>query len=114
VDAMVIQVVLFATVAGCVLSFAKLLKKVKRQQCSKWKAVGLYLIFSFLPIGGFVLLFLALIGLEEITGQPLIGELMARSLVLVVAIGALIAGLSNLIFAIWVAAARTGPEQESP
>lgn len=113
-DGMLIQVVLFATLGSCVLGFVKLLKKVKERQYSRAKALVLYLLYSFLPVTAFVLLFLGLVGLEELTHKAIIGELLARSLVLVVAIGISIAVLSNLVFLVFVVTARIAPKQELP
>jgi Na+/proline symporter len=114
VDGAIVQVVLFSTLGIGVFSFPKLLRRVKEQKCSKLKAVGLYLVFTFMPVAAFVLLFLGFAGLEELTQRPLIGELLTRSLIIVVAVGALIAGVSSLAFLVTVISTRRSPKQELP
>ena len=106
-DAVIVQIVLFATVGACVYMFRSLRRKVKHQQCSKPKAVLWYAGASFLPLILFVLLFLATVGLEELTGAAWISELFARSLIPAAAIAAGLALTANLAFVVTIAMVKT-------
>lgn len=108
-DAVVIQVVLFSTVGACVYMFRSLRRSVKQQQCSKTGAVLSFAGASFLPLILFLLLFLAIVGMEELAGAAWISELFARSLIPVGAIAAGLALMANLAFAVALAMMKTGP-----
>src|SRR5262245_34339625 len=108
-DALIIQVVLFSTVGACVFMFRSLRRRVKQRHCSKAKAALWYAGTSFLPLILFLLLFLATVGLEALTGEAWISELFARSLIPVGAIAAGLAIMANLAFVVTVAMMRTGP-----
>lgn len=110
-DAVIIQVVLFSTVAACVYMFRRLCRQVKQHECSKSAAVLWYGCVSFLPSISFLLLFFALVGLEELTGAGWISELLARSLIPVGIIAAGLALTANLAFGVTLAMMRTGPKQ---
>jgi hypothetical protein len=109
VDAVIVQVVLFSTVGACIYMFRSLRRSVKQKQCSKAKAVLWYAGVSFLPLILFLLLFLATVGLEELTGAAWISELFARSLVPVGAIAASLALTANLAFVVTLAMMKAGP-----
>jgi hypothetical protein len=109
VDAVIVQVVLFSTVGACVYMFRSLRRRVKQQQCSKLKAILWYAGVSFLPLILFLLLFLATVGLEELTGAAWISELFARALVPVGAIATGLALMANLAFVVTLTAMKTGP-----
>lgn len=108
-DAVIIQVVLFTTVGACVYMFRSLCRRVRQQRCSKPKAVLWYAGVSFLPLVLFLLFFLAVVGLEELTGAAWISELFARSLVPVAAIATGLALTANLAFVVTLALLKTGP-----
>ena len=108
-DAVVIQVVLFATVGVCAYMFRSLRRRVRQQRSSKPKAVLWYAGVSFLPLILFLLFFVATVGLEELTGAAWISELFARSLIPVGAIAAGLALMANLAFIVTVAMMKTGP-----
>src|SRR4030095_12280882 len=108
-DAVIIQVVLFSTVGACVYMFRSLRRRVKQKQCSKAKAVLWYAGASLIPLIFFLLLFFAIVGLEELTGEAWISELFARSLIPVVAIATGLAILANLAFVVTLAMIKTGP-----
>ena len=106
-DAVIIQVVLFSTVGACVYMFRNLRRRVKRNQCSKAKAVLWYAGASLLPLILFLLLFFATVGLEELTGEAF-SELFARSLIPVGAIATGLAMMANLAFVVTLAMMKTG------
>ncbi|MCI0424140.1 MAG: hypothetical protein L0387_02935 [Acidobacteria bacterium] len=108
-DAVIIQVVLFSTVGACVYLFRRLRRGVKQQACSKLKAVTYYAGGSFLPVAVFLLLFLATVGLEELTGVAWISEFFARSLIPVGALAAGMALAANLVFVVTVFMTKAGP-----
>ena len=108
-DAVVFQVVLFSTVGACVYMFRRLRRRVRRRECSKATAVLWYAVASFLPLMSFLLLFLATVGLEELTGESWISELFARSMIPVGAIAAGLALMANLAFVVTLAMMRTSP-----
>jgi hypothetical protein len=110
VDALIVQLVLFSTVGACIYMFRRLRRRVQQRQCSKRKAVAWFAGASFLPLILFVLLLLAAVGLEELTGAAWISELLARSLVPVGAIAAGLALLANLAFVAALLAMKTGPK----
>jgi heme/copper-type cytochrome/quinol oxidase subunit 1 len=107
--AVIIQVALFSTVGACVYMFRSLRRRVKQKQCSKAKAVLWYAGASLIPLIFFLLLFFAIVGLEELTGEAWISELFARSLIPVVAIATGLAILANLAFVVTLAMIKTGP-----
>ena len=107
-DAVIIQVVLFSTVGVCVLMFRSLRQRVRQQKCSKPKAVLWYAAVSFLPLAAFLLLFLAAVGLEVLTGAAWISELFARSLIPVGALAAGLALMANVSFVVTLALMKTG------
>ena len=109
-DAVIIQVVLFSTIGACVYMFRSLRRKVKEQQCSKSKAVFWYAGASLLPLILFLRLFLAAVGLEELTGAAWISELFAHSLVPVGALAAALALAANLVFSVALAMLTTDPK----
>lgn len=106
-DAVIVQVVLFSTVGACVYMFGSLRRRVKQRECSKPKALLWYAGASFLPLILFLFLFLAAVGLEELTGAAWISELFARSLVPVGALAAAFALAGNLVF--FVTMLKTDP-----
>ena len=61
------------------------------------------------PLMSFLLLFLATVGLEELTGESWISELFARSMIPVGAIAAGLALMANLAFVVTLAMMRTSP-----
>ena len=101
-EAIVVQLVLFSTVGACVSMFQTLRRRVKQQQSTKTKVILWYACISFLPLILFSLLFLATVGLEELTGEAWISELFGRSLVLVGAIATGLALLGNFVFVVTV------------
>ena len=107
--ALIIQVVLFSTVGACVYMFRSLRRRVKQHQCSKPKAVLWYAGASFMPLILFLLLFLAIVGLEELTGAAWISELFARSLVSVGGIAIGLALMANLAFVVTLSMTKSGP-----
>lgn len=108
-DAVIVQVVLFSTVGTCVYMFRSLRRKVKQRECSKPKALLWYAGASFLPLILFLLLFLAIVGLEELTGAAWTSDLFARSLVPIGALAAAFALAANLAFAVALAMLKTDP-----
>lgn len=107
-DAAIIQVMLFSTLVACVYMFRNLCRRVKRERCSKARAVLWYLGASLLPLILFLLLFLAIVGLEQLTGKAWVSEPLARSLIPGGAIAAGLALVSNLAFVVTLAIMKTG------
>jgi hypothetical protein len=110
-DAVLIQLVLFSTLAVCVFKFRQLRRHVRLRARSRGRAAGMYLFFTTLPVGIYLLLFFGAVGLEEWAGVALISEAFARSLVLVVGIALLMALIANLSFITALSLIRRG-EQE--
>lgn len=107
-DAAVVQLVLFSTIAACVYMFHSLYRSVGQRRCSKLKAIVWYAGASLLPAVLFFLAFLLAVGLEEVTGAAWIGELLARSLVPVGIMAVGLALLANVAFVVAVAMMKLG------
>ena len=88
--------------------FRSLRRSVKEERRTKPKAVLLYAGMSFLPAILFLLLFLAAVGLEELSGATWISEPFTRSLIPVAAIAASLALTANLVFIVTLAVLKTG------
>ena len=108
-DAVIIQLVLFSTVGACVYAFRGLRRRVRQRRCSKAAAVFWYAGASFLPLIVFLSFFLAIVGVEELTGEAWIGELFARSAIPAGAIAAGLAVTANLAFVLALAMMKRGP-----
>ncbi len=68
----------------------------------KGKAVALYLAYTIAPVLLYVIVFMALVGIEELTGRAIIGEGYARALIPLSALCLALSLLSTLIFAVVV------------
>lgn len=73
-------------------------KKVKSGKYTKRKAIGLYAAYTIAPVILYVIAFIVLIGIEELTGTAIIGEGYARSLLIVVVGGCGVAIVATLLF----------------
>jgi len=74
-------------------------KRLKRGKVTKPGAIGLFAGYSILPVVLYGVVFFILVGLEEVIGQAIIGELYARSLLFVLIGGAILVLISTAIFA---------------
>lgn len=80
--------------------FAWQLVRVRRGAVGKLKAAALFFAYSLIPVVLYVLLFFALVGIEEVTGLSLVKEEEARGLVIVAGIGLGEVLLLTVLFAI--------------
>ncbi len=88
--------------------FARQLRNVRRGRRSRLGGTLAFAVFASLPVVLYVGVFMALVGIEELTGTALIDEGYARSL-LIVAVGGLGAvALGTLLFAVVAAFTRRG------
>jgi len=78
-------------------------RRVHRGLCSRIRGAVLYAVYSAVPTLFFVGIFLALVGVEELTNTSLIGEGYARSLMIVSIGGGAIVVLGTIVFLIVVA-----------
>ena len=86
--------------------FARQIQQVRRGRRRKFKGAILFFSYSILPVLTYALVFLALVGVEELTKLSVIGEGFSRTLVLVVAIAAGEVLLLTVFFAVMVSFLR--------
>ena len=82
--------------------FARQIQQVRRGTRRKFKGAILLFSYSILPVLTYALVFLVLVGVEELTRLSVITEGFARTLLLVVGIGSAEVLLLTVIFAIAV------------
>ena len=82
--------------------FARQIQEVRRGTRSKFKGAVLFFSYSILPVLVYGLVFLVLVGVEELTRLPVIAEGFARTLLLVVGIGSAEVLFLTAIFAVAV------------
>lgn len=82
--------------------FIRQMQRVRQGTRDKLKATLLFFSFSFIPVLAYVLAFLALVGIEEVTKRAVIPEELSRTLPLVAGIGVIEVVLLTAIFAIMV------------
>jgi hypothetical protein len=82
--------------------FARQMQQVRRGTRRKFKGTLLFLSYSVLPVLTYALVFLVLVGVEELMSLSVISEGFARTLLLVVGIGLAEVLLLSVIFAIAV------------
>lgn len=75
-------------------------QRVRNGTRDKVKATLLFFCFSFVPVLAYVLVFLALVGIEELTKRAIISEGLSRTLPITVGIGVIEVVLLTAIFAI--------------
>ena len=80
--------------------FAHQIQQVRRGTRGRSKGALLFFAYSILPVLTYGLVFLVLVGVEELTGTSVITEGFARTLFLVVGIGSAEVLLLTLIFAV--------------
>ena len=73
---------------------------VKASKTSKARAIGLYAIYAAAPIILYGAVFMALVGIEELSGKALVGEGYARSLLLVIGGGLVVTAATTLLFSL--------------
>ena len=86
--------------------FVQQIQQVRSGARRKFKGAVLFFSYSILPVLAYALVFLALVGIEEITKLSMIGEGLSRTLMLVVGIGLGEVLLLTVIFAIAVSFLR--------
>lgn len=82
--------------------FARQIRRVRQGTRRRFKGGVLFFFYSILPVLIYSLVFLVLVGVEEVTGHSLIAEGVARTLLLVVGIGAAEVLVLTGIFAVAV------------
>ena len=82
--------------------FARQIQQVRRGTRRKFKGAILFFSYSILPVLTYALVFLVLVGVEELTRRSVITEGFAKTLLLVVGIGSAEVLLLTVIFAIAV------------
>lgn len=73
-------------------------KLVTAGKSTKGKAIGLHLVYTIAPVILYGVVFIALVGIEELTDTAIIGEGYARTLPFVIVGGLTVALLGTLIF----------------
>ena len=86
--------------------FVRQIQRVRNGTRDKLKATLLFFAFSFLPVFAYVLAFLALVGIEEVTQRAIIPEGLSRTLPLVAGISVVEVLLLTVIFVIVVSFLR--------
>jgi len=82
--------------------FARQIQQVRRGTRRKFKGAVLFVSYSILPVLIYGLVFLVLVGVEELTGLSLITEGFARTLLPVIGIGSAEVLSLTVIFAVAV------------
>ena len=82
--------------------FVRQIHQVRNGVRGKAKGTALFFCFSLAPVLVYALVFLSLVGVEEVTKHAVIGEGFARTILLVVGIGTVEVLLLTGIFAIVV------------
>lgn len=83
------------------------IKVVKTDKSTKRKAIGLYAAYTIAPIILYGIVFLTLVGIEELTDTAIIGEGYARSLLFVIAGGFIVVIIATLLFSAVVLTIKT-------
>ncbi|MGA0114540.1 MAG: hypothetical protein ACO3IW_03215 [Burkholderiales bacterium] len=91
--------------------FARQIRQLRRGLQRRLRATVLFFAFSMLPVLAFVACFLLLVGAEELTARPLIGEGFSRMLLPLAVISVAEVVLLTLVFGI---AARLLPVHSHP
>ena len=86
--------------------FTRQIRQVRRGVRRKFKGAALFFTYSILPVSIYALVFLALVGFEELTNFSVISEGFSRTLTLMVGIGLGEVLLLTVIFAIAVSLLR--------
>ena len=82
--------------------FVRQIQQVRRGTRRKFKGAILFFSYSILPVLTYGLVFLVLVGVEELTRRSVITEGFARTLLLVIGIGSAEVLLLTVIFAVAV------------
>lgn len=83
------------------------IKIVKAGKSTKRKAIGLYTVYTIAPIILYGIVFITLVGVEELTDTAIIGEGYARTLPFVIAGGFAAVTITTLLFLAVVLAMKT-------
>lgn len=107
---------LLAIVALPWVSFAALLRRVRRGALKRGRAIAAQAGAGICPTLGFTLFFFGLVGIEEVTGAALVPEGLGRSFLILVALGLLVWLVSTFAFvtAVFLAGRRGAPESAAP
>ncbi len=95
-----IPVTLLFIVLAPIVSFIWLFGAVRAGRVSKGKGIGLFVLYAGLPTFLFIVVFLLLVGIEEITQASLVSEGLARSFLLISTIGCGLLVLAVIAFSI--------------
>lgn len=87
--------------------FARQIGQVRSGVMRRFKAAWLFFVYSLIPVLLYVLLFLILVGIEELTKLSIVAEEEARTLLLVAGAGLAEVLLLTVVFAIAVGFLRT-------
>lgn len=83
----IVPVLFWAVLLVPIGIFISQLRRVRAGTQSGGKGIVGFFSFAMIPVLSYVLMFFALIGIEEVTKIAIVGEGMSRSVVLVAAIG---------------------------
>ena len=83
------------------------IKVVKTNKNTKRKAIGLYAAYTIAPVILYGIIFMVLVGIEELTDTAIIGEGYARSLLFVMVGGLVVVIVTTLLFSAVALAMKT-------
>ena len=83
-----------------IVVFSLQIRRVQDGKISKKKAIVLYVGYTFTPLILYSLVFMSLVGIEELTHSAIIGEGYARTLPFVIVVGAAIVIITTLVLSI--------------
>lgn len=95
-----IPAILLLMVMVPIVSFVWLFGAVRADRIGKGKGIGLFVFFAGLPTFAFIVIFLLLVGIEEITQISLVSEGLARSFLPVSSVGCGLLVLAAIVFSI--------------
>ncbi len=96
----VISLLIWLMILAPIGIFIRQLKQVRSGAQRKIKATFLFFLYSFIPALVYILVFAALVGIEEFMNEPLISEGLARTLIPVVGLALAEVPLLTFIFAL--------------
>jgi len=103
------QIAIFTTLGLSIYGFSRFQGRVRGGTLSRGKGLALYLAMALLPALLYAMIALMLVGIEELTGNPLVPELFARGFMLSLALCLVIAFLGFILFAARMAFIKVSP-----
>ena len=100
-----------------VYGFIVLRRRVKHNALAKVRAFLYYTGLSISPVVIYILFFLGLVGLEEVTGTAILTEGLARSVLISIGFGMVVWLVSLIIFGItltFISSSASSPQRENP